>query len=89
MRRNLFSRLGQSLDIIEEYEGLSLIGRYEFCSERQPAEVVEKKLAMSPSYPLTLVKGVGMIPNINIHPLDIASGIRRGDNSFFFTWTSL
>ena len=39
-----------------------------------------KELAMSV---FSIAYGVSMVPNI--HPLDTASGIRRGENLLFFT----
>ena len=58
--------LGKSLNIIEEYEGLSLIDTS--FAPRDSPRTVNEKLAMSPSYPLTLVMRVSMISNIHSLP---------------------
>ena len=61
--------LGKHLNIIEEYEDLSLIGRSEFCSQRQ-TEAAKKKLSMPPCCRLTFIGHGGQYDaKTNTHPL--------------------
>ena len=57
--------LGKSLNIFEEFEGLSLVDTN--YAPRDSPRPLKEKLAMSPSYPLPMVMGVSMIPSVRVY----------------------